>query len=285
MIYVTGDTHGPVKLGYRSLDGIGQRLSKDNLRSKNMPALTSDDFVIICGDFGCIWEYDSRYDPDRSLSRDVVLLDHGESKEEKYWLDWLQDKPYTILFCDGNHENFDRLANAYPEVEYLGGHAHKIRDNVYHLMRGYVFDIGGKSFFVMGGARSHDVKDGILHPHDFSSNRQMKEMIRKLNRNGALYRIEHVSWWEEELPSSSELKMGALNLTEHGNTVDYIITHCAPQHVAEYLGYNEPDECTLFLESVAAEVDFKGWFFGHYHENREVGQKYHMLYDSVVRIE
>ena len=113
----------------------------------------------------------------------------------------------------------------------------------------------------------------------------MKEMIRKLNRDGALYRIEHVSWWEEEQPSSSELKRGALNLAEHGNTVDYIITHCAPQHVAEYLGYNEPDECTLFLETVAAEADFKGWFFGHYHENREIGQKYHMLYDSVVRIE
>ena len=272
MIYITGDAHGPVRLGYRSLDGISQRLGKDNLRSKNIPMLTSDDFVIVCGDFGCIWAYDSRYDPDRSLSRDVVLLDHGESKEEKYWLDWLQDKPYTILFCDGNHENFDRLANAYPEVEYMGGRAHKIRDNVYHLMRGYVFDIGGRSFFVMGGARSHDIKDGILHPHDFSSNRQMKEMIRKLNRDGALYRIEHVSWWKEELPSSTELKRGVLNLAEHGNAVDYIITHCAPQHVAEYLGYNEPDECTLFLETVAAEVDFKDWFFGHYHENREIGQ-------------
>lgn len=54
MIYVTGDTHGPVKLGHRSLDGIGQRLSKDNLRSKNIPEFASDDFVIICGDFGCI---------------------------------------------------------------------------------------------------------------------------------------------------------------------------------------------------------------------------------------
>ena len=56
MIYVTGDTHGPVKLGHRSLDGIGQRLSKDNLRSKNIPEFASDDFVIICGDFGCIFK-------------------------------------------------------------------------------------------------------------------------------------------------------------------------------------------------------------------------------------
>lgn len=65
MIYVTGDTHGLVKLGYRSRDGVSQRLSKYNLREKNIPGLTSDDFVIICGDFGGIWEYDNRYDPDR----------------------------------------------------------------------------------------------------------------------------------------------------------------------------------------------------------------------------
>ena len=285
MIYVTGDTHGLVRLGYRSLDGISHRLSKLNLREKNIAMLTSEDFIIICGDFGGVWEYDSRYDPDRSSFQNVELLDHGESKEEKYWLDWLQDKPYTILFCDGNHENFDRLNNAYSEVEYRGGRAHKIRDNVYHLMRGYVFEIGGKSFFVMGGARSHDIKDGILHSQEFSSNKQMKEKIQRLKREGALFRIEHVSWWKEELPSSEELKRGVQNLAEHGNAVDYIITHCAPQHIAEYLDYSEPDECTLFLETVNTEVRYKRWFFGHYHENREINNKYYMLYDSIIGIE
>ena len=48
MIYITGDAHGPVRLGYRSLDGISQRLGKENLRSKNLPEFASDDFVIIC---------------------------------------------------------------------------------------------------------------------------------------------------------------------------------------------------------------------------------------------
>ena len=58
MIYVTGDTHGLVKLGYRSRDGVSQRLSKYNLHEKNIPMLTS-------GDFGGIWEYANRYDSDR----------------------------------------------------------------------------------------------------------------------------------------------------------------------------------------------------------------------------
>ena len=32
-----------------------------------------------------------------------------ESKNEKYWLDWFEDRNFTLLFLDGNHENFDRL--------------------------------------------------------------------------------------------------------------------------------------------------------------------------------
>lgn len=32
------------------------------------------------------------------------------SNEEKYWLDWLGDRPWTTLFVDGNHECFPHLA-------------------------------------------------------------------------------------------------------------------------------------------------------------------------------
>lgn len=77
-IFVTGDCHG--------------EFQKFNL--KNFPEqidMTKDDFVIICGDFGGIWCKDK------------------ESKNEKYWLDWLENKPFTTLFVDGNYECFDRL--------------------------------------------------------------------------------------------------------------------------------------------------------------------------------
>ena len=83
MIYITGDTHGPNAIGYRSVDGIVPRLSKESFPQQG--SLTRDDYLIICGDFGMIFDYDSRYDPARSMFRDVILLDHGESKEEKYW--------------------------------------------------------------------------------------------------------------------------------------------------------------------------------------------------------
>ena len=42
------------------------------------------------------------------------------TEEEQKLLDWYNDKPWTTLFCDGNHENFDLLSK-YPVEEWNGG--------------------------------------------------------------------------------------------------------------------------------------------------------------------
>ena len=136
MVYITGDTHAV-------FTRFGTKVFPEQKE------MTRDDFVIICGDFGGIW-YDNAY--------------------EQYWLKWLSEKPFTILYVDGNHENFDRLySDEFEVVDFHGGKAHKIRDNIYHLMRGYVFDLCGKKFFSFGGASSHDIQDGILEPSDYPS--------------------------------------------------------------------------------------------------------------------
>lgn len=119
MIYITGDIHGsPERLGMHSF-----------YEQKEM---TRDDIVIICGDFGMVWE------------------ESGESASEQYWLKWLEDKPFTTVFVCGNHENFDRLYQ-YPVKEWHGGKVHEIRPHVLHLMRGEIFDIEGLKFFAFGG--------------------------------------------------------------------------------------------------------------------------------------
>ena len=172
MIFITGDTHGPNPIGLHSVDGFGKRMNKEYFPEQK--EMTRDDFVIICGDFGGVWNYDSRYDITGSTFKDKICLDYGESKEEKYWLDWLSKKNFTLLFCDGNHENFDRLYRAYPEVDFHGGKAHQLRENVFHLIRGYIFDLCGLSFFTFGGARSHDISGGILRPYEYSTEKDYK---------------------------------------------------------------------------------------------------------------
>ena len=120
--------------------------------------MTRDDYVIVTGDFG-IWD---------------------KSKEQKYWLEWLSKKTFTVLFVDGNHENFD-LLNSYPVKTWNGGKVHVIKDNILHLMRGQVFQIEGHSFFTFGGARSHDIIDGILDPRIQHTKRRNVRLIKWKN--------------------------------------------------------------------------------------------------------
>lgn len=254
-IYITGDCHAD--------------FSKFSVKKfPEQKELSREDFVIICGDFGGVW---------------------SDCKEEKYHLNWLNKKPFTTVFVDGNHENFDRLySNEFEVVDFCGGKAHKIRDNIYHLMRGYVFNICGKKIFAFGGASSHDIKDGILEPNDFCDTRSLIKRYRTMTLQGKYVRINHISWWKEELPNDEEMAFGLQTLNEHDHKVDFVVTHCCPQEVASYMscGSYKPDRLTLYFNKVAENLDFSTWFFGHYHEDREINldNKYVMLYNQIMRI-
>lgn len=250
MIFVTGDTHADFR----------RRFNTENFpEQKNM---TKDDYVIICGDFGGVWE-------------------QKESKEEKYWLDWFNSRNYTLLVLEGNHDNHERLQQ-YPVKEFNGGKVHQIRESVYHLMRGQVYMLQGKKFFTFGGASSHDISDGILEPNDPC----FLEKKKQLDRKRALYRINHVSWWKEELASEEEMQEGLRNLQKHGNKVDFIVTHCCSNSTQQLLGGSayQMDRQTEYLEQIKNQTSFQKWFFGHYHDNVNVNEKEILIYEQIIRI-
>lgn len=251
MIFITGDCHADWK-----------KFSKKRFHKQT--EMTRDDFVIVCGDFG-LW---------------------NDDKTERWWLKWFEKKNFTILFVDGNHENFDRLYSEFEIVDFHGGKAHKIRENIYHLMRGYVFDLCGKKFFAFGGASSHDIDDGILDRKNFRSNKELVKEYNRRSRRGEMLRINHISWWKEEMPSQEEMDFGLKNLEEHGNKVDFIVSHCCPQEIASIFSYGsyKPDQLTSYFNKVANTVDFSKWFFGHYHDNIQILSKFIMLYEQIVRI-
>lgn len=225
--------------------------------------MTKNDYVIICGDFGGVWNKEK------------------ESKEETMLMDWLEGKSFTTLFVDGNHENFDRL-NAYPVEEWHGGKVHKIRPSVIHMMRGQIFEIDGKSIFTFGGASSHDIDGGILE----LDNPDYKEKKKKLDKGWRPYRINHLSWWQQELPSKEEMEEGRRNLAIHDNTVDFIVTHCCASSTQTLLGGSmyRPDIETEYLEEIRQNTRFRKWFFGHYHDNRNVNAKEILLYEQIIQI-
>ena len=225
MIYITGDTHIPVDIGKLS-----------SKRFSEQKHLTSKDYVIICGDFGGIWSGDA---------------------EEKYYLKWLSEKNFTTLFIDGNHENFTRLGT-FPEEIFCGGKVHKITEKIYHLMRGQVFNIDGKTVFTLGGAESHD-----------------KE-----------YRKEGKNWWNEELPSEEELETALKNLEKVNMSVDYVITHCAPTGIQQNLSSKyENNVLTDFLEKLQGKLSYKKWFFGHYHTDKEVNSQHTAVFERIILLQ
>lgn len=247
MIYITGDTHSDVK-----------RLSVESFPEQK--DMTKDDYVIILGDFGLVWNKDK------------------ESEYEEFWLDWLENKPFTTLFVCGNHENYDRLNN-YPVNNWHNGKVQFIRPSVIHLCRGEVFDIDGLKILAMGGAASHDIKDGILEIGD----ERIKEWEKDYYK---LFRINHLSWWKEEIPSEKERLNAINNLTKCDNSVDFILSHEAPASDVCLLGngYYKPDEYSMWLENIRQTIDYKKWFFGHYHTNKAINNKEFALFEQIIRV-
>ena len=217
MINVTGDTHG--------------EQSRFNVLAKyGETEWTDKDYLIVCGDFGYLFLNNSM---------------------ENVFLNKLEEKPYTICFCDGNHENHAEL-NKFPIEIWNGGKVHKIRKNVIHLMRGQIYEIDGKKILTFGGAYSID----------------------------RAQRKEGYSFWREEIPNDNDYKEATANIKKHNYEVDYIITHTAPREIIMRMGkFPDPHdmELTGFLEWIMYNVKFKKWFFGHWHDEREIADKFRVL--------
>ena len=246
MIYVTGDIHGNIDI---------RKLSKRNWPEGQ--ALTRDDYLVICGDFGLVWDW---------------------SKQDLYWLRWLEDKPWTTLWVDGNHENHD-LIDTLEVEELFGGRVQRTPGfpHVIHLMRGEVYDLpAGEGAtvraFTMGGARSHDRS----------------------------WRIEGKTWWAREMPSQDEYDHAVANLERIGFAVDYVFTHDCPSELVDHAtfsslasyrdrGWSEDyDEQKMFLQWVDERLDkdrLKMWYFGHYNDDSLVRDERHALvYQQVVSL-
>lgn len=225
-IFVTGDLHGEIDFS--------------KLFRRNWPEqynLTENDYLIICGDFGLVWSAE-------------------EDKTEKYYLDILESKPYNILFVDGNHENHDRLQQM-PVEHWHGGLVHKIRPNVYHLLRGQVFDIAGRKIFTMGGASSHD-----------------KET-----------RVQGISWWPQELPSYREENEGFRNLDKHNWEVDFVFTHCCSSRIQCQINEAYKVDClNQYFNELEDKLKFKRWYFGHYHRDFAIDEKHICVYRTILEV-
>lgn len=221
MVYITGDMHGDIS---RFQDPIFKKMKPG-------------DVLIICGDFGFIWD---------------------GSRQERAVLKKLQKKPFTIAFVDGCHENFDLLENNYRVVKWRGGRAHLIAPNIFHMMRGEVFTIDGRTYFTFGGGHSQDF-----------------EFREKYN------------WWARERPTHAEINRAIHNLNQYNAKVDYIITHEPPASLKDCLGVDMQQrlEIHTFFEDIIKQCTYRKWFFGKCHMDRFIPMKFYAMFERVLPVE
>lgn len=221
--FVTGDTHGMIDFAKLQI-----------FAEINEGKLNKDDYVIILGDFG-----------------GVFFPETVERNLMKY-----QSLPFSIAFVDGNHENFDLLAE-YPVSKWNGGNVQVLVPGVIHLMRGEIYDIEGHSVFTFGGADSIDKYD----------------------------REPYRSWWPQEIPSYQEYSYAMDNLEKHGYKVEFILTHtCDLTTLHKHFYVDGKDLTSNMLSAIEKAVTYDHWYFGHHHMDFKIDDKKRCFYQDIIKL-
>jgi len=232
MIYITGDTHNIIDMHNASAKQMKRYCGLQNVDYSDITNL------IILGDFGLPW-FECPVD-EKGI--------HPEDKQDRYLLKWYKEKPFNVLAVMGNHDNYNMIEKL-PEVEMFGNKVLKVSDNIFYFKRGEFYEIEEKSFLVLGGAQSHD-----------------KE-IRTID----------INWWKQEEWTTKE-QLDCLNLMkEHGNKVDYVLSHTGPtegimclpemQRLPDFMRDIDKDSTVVFNDEVNSRIEYKKWFFGHWHHD------------------
>ncbi len=184
MILITGDTHGDI----------------ERFKRKELKRLRKNDALIICGDFGFLW---------------------NGSKAEKKILKKLGKKRYSVLFVEGVHENFSQL-NKYDTEYWCGGLTRHISGNLRQLMRGQVFEICNKRVFAFGGGRSDDndptgdpAEAELRWRQELPTDEELSEGMANLERCG--FKVDYIVSYEPPARISEFLQLGTTDRS-HVNT-------------------------------------------------------------------
>lgn len=234
MIFVTGDSHGNYSIA--KIENFAKGEGKN---------LTKNDFLIIAGDFGVLW--------DASLT-----------KKEKKAIQHYNDFPFTTLFLDGNHDNHDRLERL-PTEKKFGSDVGVVSDSIFHLRRGRIYEIDGKKIWTMGGGYSIDK---ATRAEFISWWRQelpsMKEMMQGVE-------------------SLKKVKKEVDFIITH--TAPKAVFETLNKMVdIEYKNAREEWEFQEYLQDIAHEVKFEKWFFGHFHCDIEIDKNFIVLYNVVREV-
>jgi hypothetical protein len=222
-LFITGDTHG--------MNDIRK------LTNKNFPIqeeLDKSDVLCIAGDAAICW---TGGDTDKQLQK------------------WYEDKPFTTLVIDGNHEGHELLSKL-PIIKNFKGKVRKVSNSVFYAIRGEIYEINGKSILTLGGADSID-----------------KHL-----------RIKDVDWWEQESITQKDFNNALNNLERYNYDVDYFITHTGGSEVVKFLGF-DPFPSDKYVDFILDSLSPRTRHYCvHYHVDMVANLRSKILYDAIIEL-
>ena len=197
----------------------------------------------------------------------VLHLDHGDTFELcKSCIEY----GFSSVMIDGSHHDYNKNVELTAQVvEY----AHK-----------YDVTVEGE-LGVLAGIED-DVK---AEQHTYTRPEEVEDFVKKTGVDSLAISIGTSHGAFKFKPGQKpEIRLDILAEIEKRIPGFPIVLHGAssvPQDiVAEINQRYETDQLTDFLEEVRRKLKFHYWLFGHYHDNRNIGNNFVLLYEQIVQV-
>lgn len=249
-VYICGDLHG-------SVIDVNQAIAQ-------IESPSVDDIIIVCGDAGLEYGGPVMGSCKKAMKKfpGTWIIMRG-NHDNRYWKNhthWIKN---GICQCpkDGWEIN---------EQDYL---VQKKFPNIWYVQdEGGIYNIDGNNFLFIPGAYSVDKHHRLQNYLPYEPNEQL-----------TYQEITHL------MDDVQEFKLS-------GHNIDYVISHTAPMKLEPhfrdlFLSFIPQHEVDKSMEKALdqfadmVEPTMKAWYFGHFHDDRDILKKYHMLFNVVCQIE
>ncbi len=195
----------------------------------------------------------------------IVLGDLGANyylnKTDKKFKNIISQYNINLFVIRGNHDANPANLNYMKEIEKYEniGYIEEEYPNIFYAKNGEVYNIENNTFLVLGGAYSVDKWYRLEKGYKWFADEQMTEE-------------EKQNFWNKNIIK-----------------VDTILSHTCPYaNRPIHLFLTQIDQSSVdnsmekFLDEVKLKVEYKNWFFGHYHADEKVEEDMYMLYNGII---
>lgn len=219
---------------------------------------------------------------------------HDLIPEDEIWgMIILGDASLNFWMCRRDKYNKEYICKNFPRLRFFcvrGNHEARPED-IPGMEKVYLSDIENFVYHEREFFNIFYLIDG----HDYFINKQRVLVIGGAYSVDKHYRLEreamggYAGWFENEQLSKEEMEN--ISIIYNNQSFDLIFAHTCPlsyQPTDLFLSYVDQSKVDnsmeTWMEDFIKKIDFKQFYFGHYHEDRIVNEKARMFYKDIIEL-